>query len=530
MTKLSRIFLCAALGLFFQCALSAPTPVLGEFFSDDYDAAKVLDIVLGESKVVPVNNPVRVAIGDPATADVAGASKQELIVAGKKAGETNLQIWDQYGQRELTIRVFSEDLEKLKSRLEDLLATAGVRGVTFQVGQQERKIFALGELPVRKKEVVSQLLENFKEKLINLVTFKEDAPLVQIDVQVLEIQKDVIDKLGINWTSSFTFNEVSDPGEHKLFTRQVPDMLKGIFESRFDRTLLTATLNLLEQDNLARTLARPKLVALSGKEAKFLAGGQVPILSSVSVDSGMTTTSVEYVDYGIKLNMKPEVKENGDILCRLEVEIKTIDTATQLTVQTGSSISTSTPGFKTRNVMSELSLKNDRTIFLAGLINNNETNNLQRFPALADVPIIGALFRSKNFQVGDTELVISLTPKIVNYGDMKEAQASAEMGKASPDEDPADTYMRRVQDVIFRSVAYPREAQRANLSGSVALSLHITSDGQLTNVVVNETSGHALLDKAAVYTVKRLAPYPAFPKDLMLKEIWVEVPITYQLN
>jgi Flp pilus assembly secretin CpaC len=126
MTKLSRIFLCAALGLFFQCALSAPTPVLGEFFSDDYDAAKVLDIVLGESKVVPVNNPVRVAIGDPATADVAGASKQELIVAGKKAGETNLQIWDQYGQRELTIRVFSEDLEKLKSRLEDLLATASL--------------------------------------------------------------------------------------------------------------------------------------------------------------------------------------------------------------------------------------------------------------------------------------------------------------------------------------------------------------------------------------------------------------------
>ena len=530
MKKTAKILSLVALGLFFQYALPTPPSAFSEFFSDDYDAAKTLDIVLGESKVVAVTDPTRVAIGNPATADVAGASNKELIVFGKKAGETNLQIWDKFGQREITVRVFDEDLGKLKSRLEDLLATAGVKGVTFQIGEQERKIFALGELPIRKKEVVTELLKNFKDKLINLVTFKEDAPLVQIDVQILEIQKDAIDKLGIDWSSTYTFNEVTDPGAHMLLTRQFPDLIKGVFQSRFDRTNLSATLNLLQQDNLARTLARPKLVALSGKEAKFLAGGQVPTLSNVSVASGTTTSSVNYVDYGIKLNIKPIVKENGEILCRLEVEIKTIDTSTQLTVQTGTSIGTSTPGFKTRNVTSELSLKNDQTIFLAGLISNNESNNLNKFPGLGDVPILGTLFRSKNFQLGDTELVISLTPKIVNYGDMKEAEAPATSGSIDSNEDPADAYMRHVQDIILKSVSYPMEAQRANLSGSVALSLHITSSGQLTNVVVNETSGHALLDKAAVYTVKRLAPYPAFPKDLMLKEIWVEVPITYQLS
>jgi pilus assembly protein CpaC len=535
MRAIARTILLSAFCFFLYSALTPATPVSGEFFSDDYAAAKVLDIVLGESKVITVSKPTRVAVGDPVIADVAGASSKELIVSGKKAGETNLQIWDEYGQREITIRVFSEDLGKLKKRLEDLMATASVRGVTFQTGEQEGKVFALGQLPLRKKEVVDQLLQSFKDKLINLVTYKDDAPLVQIDVQVLEISKRAIDNLGIKWTSSFTFNEV--PGVAHTLNRQVGDLIKAVGQSKFDRTTLTTTLNLLEQDNLARTLARPKLVALSGKEAKFLAGGQVPVLSNVSVTGGTTTTAVEYVDYGIKLNIKPEVKETGAINCRLEVEIKTIDTATQLTVQTGASISTSTPGFKTRTVTSELTLNNEETIFLAGLIDNNESNNLQRVPGLGNLPIVGALFRSKDFQLGDTELVISLTPKIVNYGDMLQdirgsaPSAGAAYGESSKaDYDPADAYMRRVQDIILKSVGYPMEAQRANLSGSLTLSLHLDSSGQLTNVVVNETSGHQLLDKSAVYTVKRLAPYPPFPKDLMLKEIWVEVPINYQLN
>src|SRR5512143_1209984 len=112
MRKTNRIFAFIAASLLTGASFISSAPVYSEFFSDDYQAAKVLDIVLGESKVVSVTNPTRVAIGDPAVADVAGASTSEIIVAGKKAGETNLQIWDQYGQREITLRVFSEDLGK----------------------------------------------------------------------------------------------------------------------------------------------------------------------------------------------------------------------------------------------------------------------------------------------------------------------------------------------------------------------------------------------------------------------------------
>ncbi len=512
-------------------AFFAPLNASPEFFFDDYDIARMMDIVVGESKVIQVANPRRVAIGDPKVADVVGAGKDELLISAKAAGETNLQIWDDFGQREIVVRVFDEDLGKLKRRLEDLFATAGLHGITFQVGDKERKVFVLGRLPERKKEVATQLLESFEGRIINLVSFEDDSPLVQIDAQVLEISKMAIDKLGVTWSNSLTFNETPTPSGHTL-NRHIGDVIKAVGQSQFDRTALTAVLNVLEQDNLARTLARPKLVALSGKEAKFLVGGEVPILSNVSVASGTTTTSVEYQEYGIKLSIKPEVHESGDIFCELDIQIRSIDTSTALSVQTGSSISTATPGFRTRQVTSELYLKNNETLFLAGLIDNEEANNLQRVPGLGNLPIIGALFRSKDFQIGDTELVVSLTPRIISYGDMGSDIASAEVDRRGlpGDENPADGYVRLVQETILKNVAYPMEARRANLSGSVVLSLHLMSNGQLANVVVSESSGHQLLDKAAVFTVKRLAPYHAFPKNLTLKEIWIEVPITYQLS
>jgi pilus assembly protein CpaC len=517
------VFFCSFLGAFF------PAPVHPEFFSEEYGSAQQMDVVTGESKVLVVANPKRLAIGDPAIADVAGASAAELLISAKSAGETNLQIWDDFGQREIVVRVFAEDLGKLKKRLEDLFSTAGIRGITFQIGDKERKVFVLGEVPLRKKEVVEQLLENFKEKIISLVTYSEDYPLVEIDVQVLEIAKTAIDRLGINWSSTMTFSETA-MRDHMTLAQGMFDAAKGIGVANYTRTTLAAVLNMLERDNLLRTLARPKLVALSGKEAKILVGGEVPVLSDVSVSSGTTTTSVDYVEYGIKLSIKPQVKETGDILCQLNVEVKTLDTSTQLTVQTGASISTSTPGFKTRTVSTELYLKNNQSIFMAGLIDSAETNNLAALPGLGSLPVVGALFRSKDFQVGNTELVVSLTPRIINYGDMRADIQGGAASSSNPNEDSEDAYSRLVQEKILKSVSYPMEAQRANLSGEVVLSLHLLSSGQLSNTVISQSSGHKLLDNAAVFTVKRLAPYPPFPKGLLLKEIWVEVPITYQLS
>lgn len=527
--KISKtIFLLAVL---FLSAVFSPLFSRAEFFFDDYGAAKILDIVLGESKVIDVKSPKRIAIGNPEIADVAGASATELLVSGKSAGETNIQIWDDFGQREITVRVFQEDLKKIKDRLEDLFATAGLRGISFRVGDQERKVFVIGELPSRKQAVKEQLLESFVDKIIDLVTFKEENPIVEVDVQVLEISKSVMDKLGMNWSNTLTFQEeVPSSDETHTLNRLVGTALKSFYQSQFTRSQLTATLQALQRDNLVRTLARPKLVALSGKEASILVGGEIPVLSNVSVSSGTTTTSVEYVEYGIKLNISPEVQETGDIICKLEVEVKTVDSSTALSVQTAGAVTTSTPGFKTRNVKSELYLKSDQTIFLAGLIDSQETNNLAAVPALSSVPILGALFRSKEFSVGDSELVISIRPRVIHYAGSGMKGDAFSSSARREGEEPYEAYVRQVQEMILKNVSYPLEAQRANLSGDVVLSLHLLSSGQLIEALVEKSSGHKLLDQAALFTVKRLAPYPQFSKELLLKEIWVEIPIAYQLT
>ncbi len=123
MRRLNKwLFLVSALIVLGTVFFSTP-PVYSEFFSDDYDLSRQMNIVVGESKVVSVANPKRIAIGDPAVADVVGASNSEIIVSAKKAGETNLQIWDDYGQREITLKIFQEDLNKLKKRLEDRKST-----------------------------------------------------------------------------------------------------------------------------------------------------------------------------------------------------------------------------------------------------------------------------------------------------------------------------------------------------------------------------------------------------------------------
>jgi len=233
--------------LVFALSFTAAGSVYPEYFSEEYNSPRKLDVVVGESKVLTVSNPKRVAIGDPAVADVAGASATEIIISAKAAGETNLQVWDDMGQREITINVFTEDLAKLKNRLQDLFQTAGVRGITFQTGEQERKIFVLGDMPLRKKEVVTQLLSNFKDKIIDLLTYSEDNPLVEMDAQIMEISKTAIDKLGIDWSQTVTFNEIQPgaPGattggvfpQHTL-NRQMGDLLKSVWQSKFNRTTL----------------------------------------------------------------------------------------------------------------------------------------------------------------------------------------------------------------------------------------------------------------------------------------------------
>lgn len=213
-------------------------------------------------------------------------------------------------------------------------------------------------------------------------------PQVQVDVKILEINTNDLDQLGMTYPQSYLFgeNEVNGP-----IVRQTP---------------VTMNIEALIQENRGRVLSKPSTTVLSGKEAKFNVGGEIPIpVSNESTGGGVLSKTVEFRQYGIILTVTPTVDRQGNITLKLQTEVSAPDPTTA--VQIDNSL---IPGFKTRSSETEVFVKDGQTLVIAGLIDHSLQKNVTKFPILGDIPILGNLFRSVHYQRGETELVILVSP------------------------------------------------------------------------------------------------------------------------
>ncbi|MFH1246052.1 MAG: pilus assembly protein N-terminal domain-containing protein [Candidatus Omnitrophota bacterium] len=364
-------------------------------------ASQDIELKMNELKTFPVNKIERVAVGEPQIADITVLNTNELMLIGKRAGMTSLIVWDASGQRSFNIVVIEKDFKKnaqeAERKIRAIFKNLNIYGIKIKL--EEDKVYVIGEV-LNKDELdkVESALKPFLSltEVVNLVKIKARQPLVEIDVNVLEISLDDIKKLGMVWTNllPITYTE-ADTGS------SLPKFWK-VFD--WDRTTIDARLNFLVGEDKARTLANPKLVALSGKEATFLVGGEVPYVTVESEGK----TSVEWKNYGVDLEILPEVNNKNEIKLRVKANISDLDWGNAVTQQ-GYSI----PAIKKREVKTELILYEGDTIFLAGLIKNEDSNNVERLPWLTKLPILGELFKSTEFRDKRTELVISLRPKII---------------------------------------------------------------------------------------------------------------------
>jgi pilus assembly protein CpaC len=243
-------------------------------------------------------------------------------------------------------------------------------------------------------------------KVINALTIR-GLDQVSLRVTVAEIRREVLKQLGVNLTGS---------GPNGSFTLDNPFAINGTLAT--SEAMLnwvkggqsfSATLQAFERQGVAHTLAEPTVTAVSGESAKFLAGGTVPIVVGQSCSGGACSPTLAQQPYGVTLNFTPVVLSQGRIQLRIATEVTDVDYSTQI-----SFAGISVPGFRTRSNTTTVELPSGGSVASAGLISTQSEQAINGFPALMNVPVLGALFRSRDYQRNETELLITVTPFIVH--------------------------------------------------------------------------------------------------------------------
>ena len=392
----------------------------------------------GELKSISVNTPTRVVIGKPEIADILSVSTKEIMVVGKGAGFTNLIWWDEKGEHHTGLKVLTEAMGYANSRVKDLIKELNLPQISTEPSDSEGKVLLLGSVKTKEDmDRVKIALGGLLPKTTNLIQIEEEKAIIELEVEVIEVDKGSTRDLGLNWLGSGGSVALTEPARWVKLAN-VPDSMFRI--SEWTHTQMTAALNLMVKEGKARVLSRPKLACQSGKEAELLVGGEKPIMTTQTSGTGGSSNTVEYKEYGIKLKMAPALNADGKIKLGLNVEVSDIGDAEIL----GSIAEPTAKAYPLtkRSTSTQLYLNNSQTLAISGLIKQKSEEQLRKFPWLGEVPVLGAFFRSRtskkgsgNEAMGDTELVIMVTPSVVE--DIGQNQPDLEKKskiKAGPEE------------------------------------------------------------------------------------------------
>ncbi len=398
------------------------------------EIAQVLRLRVGHSKVLKTAFAItRISVADPEIADIILISEREVYVNGLAPGVTNLSLWGKSRFTSATVTV-EADVSLLKEKLHQVLPKEKIG-----VESAGDSIVLSGEVsgPVAQDTAISLATPyagGKKEKVINLMHVG-GVQQVLVEVRLAEIARTVLDHVGVNFNGisphgNFGVQEINQLAAVTGLLRtinpsQIPNQSSSGAPGTVFNTSLTPTLtalggfkaggvlwtmffDLLKKHDLGRVLAEPNLVTTSGQEASFLAGGEYPVPVPQSGVGGGTTITIEYKKFGVGLVFTPTVLDEGKIAMKVNPEVSELDpTLSQVSIS-GFTI----PGLRVRRMSTHLEVKDGQTFAMAGLIKDEDRNVVNKYPILGEVPILGTLFRSSNFQHDQTELVVLVTPHL----------------------------------------------------------------------------------------------------------------------
>jgi pilus assembly protein CpaC len=424
--------LCAGLSLQAQTTttLSHPAAVSVQ------DSANELAVPVGKSVLIDCAQPIsRVAIGASEVAEAAAINRTEVMVTGKSAGETSLILWDTKGGRQffnVTVlaaqSISSDKLQGIRRELKSELP-----GQTVKISTENGTVFLRGTVKDLNSSERAVKIVSTIGKVINLldVEVPKAEPQILLKVRIASIDRAKAKKLGINlfnlgagnFVGGVTTGQFSAPViGASTSTSSSSSSTSGSFSGTSATALLTDELNLMayypglglgadieamESSGLTQLLAEPNLVASNGKQASFLAGGEYPF---PVVQGGSTSSvTVEWKEYGVRLNFIPTITPRGTIRLQVAPEVSALDFADSVTVA-GYQV----PALTVRKVQTETEMADGQSLIIGGLLDNRETETLMKVPFIGDVPVLGKFFRSMSRTKSNTELIVIVTPEFID--------------------------------------------------------------------------------------------------------------------
>lgn len=402
-----------------------------------------IELVVGKSTLLRLDAPIdRLSLGNPSVADVTLISPRELYLLGKTFGSTNIILWRRSGHTTVVDVVVTIDSGLLQDKLRSLLP--GEKGIVVHSAADSvvlsgevssaskvEQAVAIAEAYVRninKGLVLPVMADGGKvepgtalnitqggagaavgaagAKVVNLLRVSSPQQ-VMLEVKVAEVSRTLLDKLG----AQFNWNRTGGSWIYSILTGFLGNSSGTVGASKGPGRSLFFDAE--KQDGLIKILAEPTIVAISGQEGSFLAGGKIfiPVARSNETTGG-TTITLEEKEFGVGLKFTPTVLDGGLIHLKVAPEVSELSqTGTPFTTVNGATAVL--PSFTTRKAQTSVQLYDGQSFAIAGLMKNNITETVKRFPGLGEIPVLGALFRSSEFQSDKTELMFLVTPRLV---------------------------------------------------------------------------------------------------------------------
>jgi pilus assembly protein CpaC len=407
-----------------QPTASAPAAAVASQAATAPAEGETVHVLVGKSIVLNVQEPLtRVLSSNPDAVETMATSPTQVVVEGKKAGSSSLILWDRTGRSQVLDVVADIDIAGLRNAIQrtypneklDIQADGGRVLLTGSASNPQIVEGLTKMASVYSKDVVTSIL----------IPTSHDRQVL-LEVKFVEVDRTALTQFGVNFLSTGAantigttttgqyggfgqqkINDVSGPSRGPFASEQTLNQVLNVFLFRPD-IHLGAVIQALQGRNVLQILAEPNLMALSGQKASFLAGGEFPF-PIVQPGQGFNTVTIQFKPFGVKLDFSGIVQDDNTLRLHVSPEVSTLDFTNALTLS-GFVV----PAISTRRAETEIELKDGQSFGIAGLLDRRATTQLSKVPGIGDVPVLGQLFRSRSINKSNTELLVLVTPRIVD--------------------------------------------------------------------------------------------------------------------